>query len=87
MSESTSIEKKSLEAHVDLCAERYKQLEHKLSTLDKRVAKIEDGVEEIKDAINKSALGQTKQLLTIGTTIMGVSISAIIGLLVHLILK
>lgn len=84
---STDIEKKSLEAHVELCAERYEQLEHKLNTLDKRVAKIETGVDEIKQAIGKSSLAQSKQLITIGTTLLGVGITAIIGLLVHLINK
>lgn len=84
---STDIEKKSLEAHVELCAERYEQLEHKLTTLDKRVAKIEDGIHDIKEAIGKSTLGQSKQLITIGTTLLGVGVTAIIGLLVHLINK
>ena len=84
---STDIEKKSLEAHVELCAERYEQLEHKLTTLDKRVAKIESGIDDIKEAIGKSSIGQSKQLITIGTTLMGVGVTAIIGLLVHLINK
>ena len=84
---STDIEKKSLEAHVELCAERYEQLEHKLTSLDKRVAKIESGVDEIKHAIGRSALGQSKQLIAIGTTLLGVGVTAIIGLLVHLINK
>jgi hypothetical protein len=84
---STDIEKKSLEAHVELCAERYEQLEHKLTTLDKRVAKIESGIDDIKQAIGRSSISQSKQLITIGTTLMGVGITAIIGLLVHLINK
>jgi predicted nucleic acid-binding Zn-ribbon protein len=84
---STDIEKKSLEAHVELCAERYAQLEHKLNTLDSRVEKIEHGIDEIKSAISNSNLGQSKQLIAIGTTVLGVTITAIIGLLVHLIMK
>lgn len=84
---STDIEKKSLEAHVELCAERYEQLEHKLNSLDNRVAKIEHGIDDIKQAIGNSSLAQSKQLITIGTTLLGVGITAIIGLLVHLINK
>ena len=34
MVDTTDIEKKSLEAHVELCAERYKLLEHKLGDLE-----------------------------------------------------
>jgi len=35
--ETTSIEKKNLETHVELCAERYKFLETKLETVKKRL--------------------------------------------------
>jgi chromosome segregation ATPase len=44
MSDTTEIEKKSLEAHVELCAERYKLLETKL-------ANVEEGVEETKSMV------------------------------------
>jgi len=37
MVEATDIEKKSLEAHVELCAERYNALEDRLSTLDGKI--------------------------------------------------
>ena len=84
---STDIEKKSLEAHVELCAERYARLEQKLTSLDERVEKIEHGIGEIKEAIGASDLGHSKQLIAIGTTILGVTITAIVGLLVHLIMK
>lgn len=42
--ETTDIEKKSLEAHVDLCAQRYRFLEIKLESL-------EEGVESTKQMI------------------------------------
>ena len=32
------VEKESLEAHVDLCAERYKRMEEKLDSIDERMA-------------------------------------------------
>ncbi len=31
------VEKESLEAHVDLCAERYKRMEEKLDSIDERM--------------------------------------------------
>ena len=40
--DTTEIEKKSLEAHVELCAERYKLLELKLETVDTMAAKRND---------------------------------------------
>lgn len=40
--DTTEIEKKSLEAHVELCAERYRLLEHKLSDVEKDIAEVKD---------------------------------------------
>ena len=47
MVETTAIEKKSLESHVELCAERYKFMEAKLETMDAKITKIEETVEEV----------------------------------------
>jgi F0F1-type ATP synthase assembly protein I len=80
-------EKTSLEAHVELCAERYEQLDKRLEQLEDRTAKIEGLVVEIKDTISESSHGQSKQLITIGTTVIGVLLTAVIGLITHLILK
>lgn len=84
---STDIEKENLEAHVELCAERYKTLEHKLADLDQRMTKVEEHVLAIREAISNKTSGTDKQLITIGTTILGVMFSAIIGLLIHLATK
>ena len=83
---STSIEKKSLEAHVELCAERYDALEDKLDNLDKRIEKIDEGVEDIKKAIAKNSLGASSQIIKIGTALFAVLITACIGLIVNLIM-
>lgn len=84
---STDIEKENLEAHVELCAERYKQLETKLDSLEKRMNKLEEHVVFIRDHLAAAGNNQSKQLITIGTTVLGVLITAVIGLLVHLIMK
>jgi hypothetical protein len=55
--------------------------------LEDRTAKIEGLVVEIKDTISESSHGQSKQLITIGTTVIGVLLTAVIGLITHLILK
>jgi len=78
---TTEIEKKSLEAHVELCAERYSNLEIKLEHLDKRMDKIESHIMEIKDSLSGNDTGQYKTIITIGTTILGVLIAGIITLL------
>ena len=66
MSGPTDIEKENLEAHVELCAERYKQLETRLGT-------IENKVNDLHVTIQKSHLNTIKVLIgTAGTVIVGV---------------
>lgn len=48
---SYEIEKKSLEAHVELCAERYKGLTDKLNDVDDKVQKLENKVVRMDDRI------------------------------------
>ena len=87
MSSSTNIEKKNLEAHVELCAERYEALDNKLTNLDSRMTKLEEHIVDIKDTIANKTGGIDKQTITIGTTILGVMFTAIITLLIHLASK
>ena len=84
---STDIEKQSLEAHVELCAERYGKLETKLECLEKKVEKLEEHILAIKDSIAGAGNQQSKQLIVIGTAIISVLITGIITLTVHLISK
>jgi len=83
----TGIEKVNIEAHVELCAERYASLEQKLNHLDKRMSELEDHIVDIKESITTKTGGINKQIITIGTTIIGVMFTAIITLLIHLITK
>lgn len=84
---STDIEKENLEAHVELCAERYKNLENKLSNLDTRMTKVEEHLVAIRETITEKAGSSDKTLITIGTTLMAAAISAIVVLLVNFINK
>lgn len=81
---ATDIEKKNLEAHVELCAERYAALEEKLNQLERRMTVIESYVIEIKDTITSKTGGINKQIISIGTAVIGAMFAAIITLLVHL---
>jgi prefoldin subunit 5 len=88
---STDIEKKSLEAHVELCAERYKNLENKLQTLDVRMGKLETLIVDIKQAIAEtnsevkaSPNESNKTLITIGTAIVAALLGGIVTLIVHI---
>ena len=59
----TEIEKKSLEAHVEICAVRYSNLETQLQNVETRMDKLEGYLIEIKEAIAKSAPDTAAALL------------------------
>jgi len=84
---TTDIEKKSLEAHVELCAERYSNLEFKLENLDKRMDSLEGHIVDIKDSLARVGGEGNKTIITIGISVFGVVLTALLGLIVHLILK
>lgn len=84
---TTDIEKKSLEAHVELCAERYANLEFKLENLDKRMDSLEGHIVDIKDSLGRVGGEGNKTIITIGISVFGVVLTALLGLIVHLILK
>lgn len=66
MSTPTDIEKTNLEAHVELCAQRYDALESRLSSIEKKVGTLQDTIE-------KSHLNTIKILIgTAGTIIVAI---------------
>ena len=84
---STNIEKQSLEAHVELCAERYEKLDSKLTAVEKKVEKLEEHIVAIRESLAGSGDKQSKQLIAIGTAIIAVLITGLITLTVHLVSK
>jgi phage shock protein A len=87
MVDTTAIEKKSLEAHVELCAERYSQLELRLDNVDAKIASLEQMVMQVRDMVRDMAEKRNNQLISWGLGIMG-SMAAVIGwLLVHYVVK
>lgn len=81
---ASDIEKKSLEAHVELCAERYSSLNLKLDSLESKVNTIETNILDIKNSIAEANDKHNKQLITIGSGLILTLIGAIITLLVAL---
>ena len=84
---TTDIEKKSLEAHVELCAERYSNLETKLENLDGRMDKLEGHIVDIKDSLSNVGKESNKTLITIGTAVFVAFLTAVLGLIVHIATK
>lgn len=87
MVEPTNIEKKSLEAHVELCAERYNALEHKMSTLSENIAHLCAMVQEVKSSVSKLNEKSTDRLISWGVGIIGFLSASTIYLISHYVLK
>ena len=71
MAETTDIEKKSLEAHVELCAERYNALENRLDHLDARISTLSDIIREVHDMVQRMAEKRNDQIIGWGLGIIG----------------
>ena len=85
MADTTEIEKKSLEAHVELCAERYKLLELKLDSLEAKISSVADTITVLRGMMEKSTQKRTDQLLSWGIGIIGVLLGTIGWLATHYI--
>ena len=83
--DTTEIEKKSLEAHVELCAERYKLLELKLDSLETNIGKVVDTMAALRAMMEKSTQKRTDQLLSWGIGLIGVLLGTIGWLATHYI--
>jgi uncharacterized protein YlxW (UPF0749 family) len=80
-----AIERTSLEAHVDLCAERYEQMENKMNSMETRLAKVETIVSDIKNMLVEKETMAYRKLIGIGIGIIGSLITALLGLVTYII--
>lgn len=74
--ETTKLERENLEAHVDLCAQRYQILAARLSTIEAKV-------ENIHSDITKGNQSMSKVLISSAGTI----VAGLLGLIATLIIK
>ena len=77
MAETTDIEKKSLEAHVELCAERYRNLDSRLEDLGTKISKLDEVMEEVHKILNEMAEKRNNQLINWGIGIIGTLVTII----------
>lgn len=93
---SLSIEKQSLEAHVDLCAERYAGLKDDLIAMNDRMDKLEKNMAErmdklelivtsIKDSLVKKETSALRSMITIGISIIAGLLGTVGGLVWYVI--
>ena len=53
MVDTTDIEKKSLEAHVELCAQRYTALEQRIDDIKQDTAELKTTIQEVHKMVHK----------------------------------
>jgi hypothetical protein len=87
MASPSQIEKQSLEAHVEICAVRYSNLETKLENLEHRMDKLEGYLVGIKESLDDKLEGRGKQSVSIIVTILSVTLTALLGILGHMMFK
>jgi len=87
MSGTTEIEKKSLEAHVELCAERYNALENRIDNVDNKISSLSTVVREVHDMIQRMSDQRTDQLVKWGAGIIGTLVATIAWLVAHYVIK
>jgi hypothetical protein len=87
MSDTTEIEKKSLEAHVELCAQRYKLLEEKLETMEEKIISVADTVTTVKNCIEKMSTKNNDRLIAWGVGIIGFLVATVGYLLTNYVIK
>ena len=87
MSEPSEIEKKNLEAHVELCAQRYGALEEKLCSIDKKVETLDKKIEEVKECVQKMDDKQYERIINWAGVIISILLAVIAWLISELIPK
>jgi hypothetical protein len=87
MTEATDIEKKSLEAHVELCAERYNQLEARFEHVEGKINHLDALLREVHDMVQRMSEKRTDQLIGWGVGIIGALTATVIYLVTNYALK
>ena len=83
--DTTEIEKQSLEAHVELCAERYRQLEHQLEIVSDKMITLHIGINTLQNLIQTTDIKRNDQLLSWGGSIIAILIATVGWLATHYI--
>ena len=85
MADTTDIEKKSLEAHVELCAERYRLLETKLESMDEKISTLFNVIAELCGMLQSNATKNNDRLISWGVGIIVTLVGALGWSAAHLL--
>jgi prefoldin subunit 5 len=84
--DTTDIEKKSLEAHVELCAERYKLLETKIESIDEKIDTLFSVIAEVRGMVQASSAKNNDRLISWGLGVIGFLVATVGWLVSHYVL-
>lgn len=70
MVDTTDIEKKSLEAHVELCAERYRALELQIVSVKQDIDDVKSLINDVHQIVRDMAEKRNSQLISWGLAII-----------------
>ena len=87
MADTTDIEKKSLEAHVELCSQRYKFLEDKLQSVEDKCETLVTTISDVKKSVDSMATKNNDRLIQWGIGIIGFLVATCAYLINHYVLK
>jgi chromosome segregation ATPase len=89
---TTELEKQSLEAHVDLCAERYGHLEQELKALqqatmltNQRLDKLEEMMSKIADKLTEKENNALRTIIKIAGTVIVTLLGTLGGVMWYII--
>ena len=85
MADTTDIEKKSLEAHVELCAERYRLLETKLESMDEKITTLFNVIAELRGMLQATNSKNNDRLISWGVGIIVTLVGALGWSAAHLL--
>lgn len=87
---TTNFERQNLEAHVDLCAERYRVLEEKVSKIDEGLNQVRLVIQEMRDdnrkAMENMRTENMKSANQIRTTMLGAAATVVAGVMSAIIM-
>jgi phage-related minor tail protein len=87
MADTTDIEKKSLEAHVELCAQRYTALEKSIEDVKQDTAELKVTIQDVHAMVHKMSDIRNTQLIGWGIGIIGFLTAALGYVVTHYVLK
>ena len=82
--EQSRLERENLEAHVDLCAQRYRVLEEKLSRLESKVDTLADSIKVLADKQTTDKASGNKLIIGATSTVIAGLLSTVVLLLMNL---